>query len=46
MESKMSSKPWRYVDWLGGQEEFDNMFAKYPLGLGLPNQPTPQNHER
>lgn len=22
--------PWRYVDWLGGQEEFDEMFSKYP----------------
>lgn len=21
---------WRYVDWLGGQEEFDKMFSEYP----------------
>lgn len=24
---------WRYVDWIGGQEAFDEMFAEYPPEL-------------
>jgi hypothetical protein len=24
---------WRYVDWIGGQEEFDKMFSEYPPEL-------------
>lgn len=24
---------WRYVDWIGGQEAFDKMFAEYPPEL-------------
>jgi len=27
---KKPPEPWRYVDWIGGQEAFDKMFAKYP----------------
>ncbi len=31
---------WRYIDWLGGQEEFDQMFAEYPPELKAVSEKT------
>lgn len=32
--------PWSYVDWLGGQDEFDKIFAEYPPELKAESQRT------
>lgn len=32
---KKPPKPWRYVDWIGGQEAFDKMCADYPEQIKL-----------